>query len=76
MAVRLGPAWANRFDGMAVAAQTDGTTVLTGRLPDQAALHGILQTLRDTGIPLLSVTPLDAGPAASPVLPTEPKDRS
>jgi len=35
----------------------DGTSTLTGELPDQAALYGVLLKLRDLGIELLSITP-------------------
>jgi hypothetical protein len=52
----LGPRWAARFDGMTLTARPDGTTLLEGPVVDQAALHGLLRTLRDLGIPLLSVT--------------------
>jgi hypothetical protein len=37
----------------------DGTTVLEGDITDQAALHGVLRTLRDLGLPLVSCTRLD-----------------
>jgi hypothetical protein len=33
---------------------------------DQAALHGVLQRVRDVGLPLLSVAPVEPGPAAAP----------
>lgn len=52
---RLDPRWATRFDGMALVPQGDGTTLLEGRVPDQAALHGLLRTLRDLGLPLISL---------------------
>ena len=39
--------------------------------PDQAALHGLLQKVRDTGLPLVSVTHVDADPTATPG--TEPR---
>jgi hypothetical protein len=52
----LGPRWAARFDGMTLTTRADGTTLLEGPVVDQAALHGLLRTLRDLGIPLLSVT--------------------
>ena len=38
---------------------SNGETVLTGPIPDQAALYGLLNRLRDLGIPLLSVNRLE-----------------
>lgn len=52
---RLDPRWASWFDGMTLTDRTDGTTVIHGLVADQAALHGLLQRLRDLGLPLLSV---------------------
>ena len=57
----LGPRWAAWFDGLTLVAEEDGTTVLRGPIVDQAALHGVLQKLRDLGIPLISVTQLRPG---------------
>ena len=48
--------WAAWFDGLAVSHQGDGTTVIRGPVTDQAALHGLLQRVRDLGLPLVSVT--------------------
>jgi hypothetical protein len=52
---RLDPRWATWFDGMTLTHRSDGTTVIHGLVADQAALHGLLQRLRDLGLPLLSV---------------------
>ena len=51
----------NGSDGPAstLTREPDGTTVLTGVVVDQAALHGVLRQLADLGVPLLSLTPLD-----------------
>ena len=51
--------WAVWFDGMSLTTEADGTTSIQGRVIDQAALHGVLHRLRDTGLPLISVTQLD-----------------
>ena len=47
--------WSEWFDGLAIHAQTDGTTLLSGPVRDQSALHGLLTKIRDLGLPLLSV---------------------
>lgn len=51
----LGPQWADRFGGLSITLEDNGDTVLTGPVPDQAALHGLLKKVRDLGMPLLSV---------------------
>ena len=55
LAGHLEPRWAAWFDGMDLTDEDDGTTVLSGPVVDQAALHGLLQRVRDLGVPLLSV---------------------
>lgn len=61
LAGHLDARWSAWFDGMSLRRDSDGTTLITGPVIDQAALHGLLQKVRDTGLPLLSVTP--TGPA-------------
>ena len=46
--------WAERFAGLHFS-HDDGTTVLFGPVVDQAALYGLLRTVRDLGLPLVSV---------------------
>jgi len=53
---RLEPRWSSWFDGMSVVRGDDGTTVLRGPVGDQAALHGLIQKVRDLGLTLLEVT--------------------
>lgn len=52
----LAQRWASWFDGLTLTHDEDGTTLLEGQVADQAALHGLLTRVRDTGLPLLSVT--------------------
>jgi hypothetical protein len=47
--------WSDWFDGFTITPQADDETLLTGRVPDQAALHGLLSKIRDLGLPLLCV---------------------
>jgi hypothetical protein len=58
--------WAAWFDGLTLTRYSDGTTVLAGPVPDQAALHGLLQKIRDVGLPLVSVTSIGPREAADP----------
>jgi hypothetical protein len=48
--------WSAWFDGLTLTRESDGTTVIAGPVVDQSALHGLLQKVRDTGLPLVSVT--------------------
>jgi hypothetical protein len=48
--------WAAWFDGLSLTNESNGTTLLCGPVVDQAALHGLLQKVRDIGLPLVSVT--------------------
>ncbi len=68
--------WAAWFDGMNLTANEDGSTTLRGPLIDQAALHGVLQRLRDLGIPLIAVTQLQPSPTPVPTHPAHPVDRA
>ena len=54
---------------MSLIHETDATTNNPGPVLDQAALHGLLHTLRDTGLPLVSVTQVE--PDRADVPPTD-----
>jgi hypothetical protein len=47
--------WSPWFDGLGLTHDSDGT-LIHALAVDQAALHGLLQQVRDTGLPLVSVT--------------------
>ena len=54
----LDATWSNQLGGMRITVNGTGrraVTVLVGRLADQAALLGVLNTLYELGLPLLSV---------------------
>jgi hypothetical protein len=53
--------WADWFGGLTITLEEDGNTLLTGPVVDQAALHGLLKKVRDLGMPLVSVSPLEHG---------------
>jgi len=52
--------WLRWFEGLTVARQTNGETVISGAM-DQATLHGILNRIRDLGLELISVQRSVAG---------------
>ena len=56
----LGARWAAWFDGLSLTNEPDGSTLICGPVADQSALHGLLQKVRDLGLPLVSVTHVDA----------------
>jgi hypothetical protein len=58
--------WTAWFDGLTVSHESDGTTVITGPIADQAALHGVLQRVRDLGLPLVSVMRVESDRSTSP----------
>lgn len=51
----LGEHWADVFDGLDIILTEDGDTLLHGPVVDQAALHGLLRRVRDSGMTLISV---------------------
>jgi hypothetical protein len=52
--------WSDWLAGLDVVAQVGGETLLVGPLRDEAALHGLLNKIRDLGLPLLSLERKDA----------------
>lgn len=58
---QLGNQWTDWFEDLTVT-RADGDTLLTGAV-DQAALHGLLRKVRDLGMPLVSVIPLESDEA-------------
>ena len=61
----LGHQWTDWFEGLTITLEEDGDTLLTGLVIDQAALHGLLKKVRDLGMPLVSVSPLEPGPSTT-----------
>lgn len=63
---RLDARWDAWFDGLTVSHENDGTTVISGQIADQSALHGLLQRVRDLALPLVSVQRIEGDPADIP----------
>jgi hypothetical protein len=51
----LDPFWQEWFENLSITHQTDGTTLPSGQIRDQAVLYGILCKMRDLGLTLLEL---------------------
>ncbi|BCW71332.1 hypothetical protein [Arthrobacter sp. NicSoilB8] len=60
VAGRLDQHWSAWFGDFTVIHESDGTTSLSGVVPDQSALHGLLMKVRDLGLTLISVQAIEA----------------
>jgi hypothetical protein len=59
---QLDSQWRDWFGGLTITPEENGDTLMTGPVVDQAALHGLLKKVRDLGMPLVSVSPVEPGP--------------
>jgi hypothetical protein len=59
----LNKRWSSWFEGLTITLDEEGDTLLTGLVADQAALHGLLKKVRDLGMLLVSVNPLESSAA-------------
>jgi len=55
----LSAQWTDWFGGLTVKLEKNGDTLLTGPVRDQAALFGLLKKVRDLGLTLVSVNPIN-----------------
>ncbi len=53
------PHWETWFDGMTITNTKSGETILAGYVPDQCALHGLLEKIRNLNLTLISVQQID-----------------
>jgi hypothetical protein len=61
---QLDARWADWFEGLTITLD-GGDTLITGPVVDQAVLHGLLKRVRDLGMPLVSVSPVESGPSTT-----------
>ena len=62
----LGRRWAAWFEGLTITLEDNGDTLVTGPVIDQAALYGLLRSVRDLAMPLISVIRLQPDHADAP----------
>ena len=62
----LDPSWSEWFDGLQITNEPNGEALLSGHIPDQAALHGVLAKVRDLNLQLISVTSVNSDQQEGP----------
>jgi hypothetical protein len=55
----LGYQWTDWFEGLAISLEDNGDTLITGPVADQAAVYRLLKKVRDLGMPLVSLSPVE-----------------
>ena len=51
--------WSDWFDGLTITLAENGETILSGPIIDQTALHGVLNKIRDLGLPLTGLSRIE-----------------
>lgn len=67
----LDPRWSEWLGGLSICHTPAGRTRLCGRIADQAALNGLLNTIYDLGLPLLGLARSEPEPAPGPACGSE-----
>jgi hypothetical protein len=62
----LSDQWTGWFKGLTITLEENGDTLLTGPVPDQAALFGLLRRVRDLGMQLISINCAEPGKPDKP----------
>lgn len=57
--------WAEWFGGVSITQAENGETLLISPAIDQATLHGLLKKVRDLGLPLISINPIEPDGSSS-----------
>lgn len=68
VAGHLDDLWSDWVGGFTITRHPDGTSTLTGTAADQAQLHGVLARLRDVGVELRALHPVEPAESAPPAL--------
>lgn len=67
----LSQRWIDWFEGLTITLEDNGTTLLTGAVVDQAALHRLLRKVRDLGMSLVSVIRIEPGQSLNSAIPEQ-----
>jgi len=54
--------WTDWFEGLKIENMPGGGAVISGPLPDQAALYGVLNRMRDLGLELIALHCIEPDP--------------
>jgi hypothetical protein len=68
----LASTWSDWFEGLTVTYTPTGETQLSGFLPDQSALHGLLARIRDLNLTLISVNRMPIALPSEETIENEP----
>jgi hypothetical protein len=72
----LDPQWSAWFEGMTITPDEGDTTLITGPVVDDAALHGLLKRVRDSGLRLISVNQFETDSKQSNCAPLEQDEKN
>ncbi len=58
--------WSDWLEGLIISNQADGETILSGQIPDQSALLGLLNRIHGLNLQLISFSQSDDFPTVHP----------
>ena len=72
---QLGNEWAEWFGGLSITLDADGNMLMISPALDQAALHGLIKKVRDLGLALISINPIESDQAGATSADSQPSSQ-